>query len=387
MKYAPVVCALVATTVAAPACSEREPPPRPTARDPQPPRRVIEPPTGIVRPLPPHAIRADGVGPYKLGDKVASLLQQLASGPRIVRFEIPGIVRTSLIRAEDDTVLIGGETTSTATFVAVVGAEVARTESGVHVGSTRDELTRALGPLVQDPDRARDPRLVIPSGSRNLRVVLEQDRVAAIVVTGELTAAREVPAAPCTPPEVAPTSEARTFAACLSANGEVVEVSGDEVTVRGGDGVARMATLTIPNLLFAAPLRNLTDGRDELVVVTRADEPQDRRWSVVGYRLEGSRFVKVIEGETVYMLSSAQTRWIGADLREVDLYLELTARPDGLEVGGLLTTRTDATQVRDVAVISPVVVRRRPGKATAPDPVDAGAPGPARPLDAGSANP
>ncbi|MBS1121260.1 MAG: hypothetical protein H6Q90_3488 [Deltaproteobacteria bacterium] len=131
---------------------------------------MIEPPTGTVRPLPPHAIRNDGVGPYLLRKQIAALLDQLPSGPRIARFEIPGLLHHSLIRAEDDTVLIGGEPTSssssTTTFIAVIGKEVARTDSGVHVGSTKAELVQALGPLVDDSDRARDPRLARPaSGS------------------------------------------------------------------------------------------------------------------------------------------------------------------------------------------------------------------------------
>ena len=59
--------------------------PKPSARPPQPPRRIIEPPTtGIVRQLPPHAIRSDGIGPYKIGEKVASLLQQaVEDGPPV----------------------------------------------------------------------------------------------------------------------------------------------------------------------------------------------------------------------------------------------------------------------------------------------------------------
>lgn len=369
-------------TGGATACSDRDRAPPPAARVPQPPRRVIEPPAGMVRPLPPHAIRADGVGPYKLGDRVTALLQQLPSGPRIVRFEIPGIVRTSLIRAEDDTVLIGGETM--AAFVAVTGREVARTESGVHVGATLAEVERVAGSIVEDLDRARDPRLVVPGDLRNLRLVLANDRVIAIVVTGEAAAPRPGPEPVCERPATKP---GIAFTACLGpltvTTGELIEIAGDDLVVRAADGVARLAALRIPDLVFARPLRNVVDGRDEIVAITSPPDAEKRRWALSLYRLEGTRFTKVIDGDPLYELASAQTRWIGAELRDVDLYLEVSSRSDGIEVGGLLTTRSSGT-IRNVAVISPVTVNRRQGKAAPGESSDAGI---STRSDAGSANP
>jgi hypothetical protein len=358
---------------------------QPPKREPQPPRRIIEPPaTGAVRQLPPHAIRADGVGPYKLGDKVAALQQQLPSGPASVRFEIPGIVRTSVIRAEQDaSVIIGGESAGTVTFVAVVGgSEIARTEkSNVHVGSPASELERALGPIVSDPERATDPHLVIPSQLRNLRVVVEDDRVAAITVTSDPTTARTMPESSCTRPDVK--LRANEDASCLTPAGEVIAIDGNDILVRGATSEAKIASLKIPNLVFAAPLRNVGEGRDELVAITSSEDNGERKWSLVAYRLEGTRFLRVIDNEVVYELSNAQTRWIGAELRDVQLYLELTSQPDGIEVGGLLTTHA-GSKTRDVAVISPIRVGRKTGKSTGGDASSAGS---GVRVDASSANP
>lgn len=375
------------------AACDRDKPPPPPPRDPSPPRRIIEPPTtGIVRQLPPHAIRADGVGPYIIGDKVSALLQQLPSGPRIMRFEIPGVVRTSVIRAEeDDAIVIGGETASTVTFVAVVGgSEIARTEkSNVHVGSTAAELEAALGPLVDDLDRARDPRLVIPSQQRNLRAVLEGERIMAIVLTADDPKPRPLPEGACVRPEGKP----GRFGACLTVSGELVDVDGEELTVRAASGENKIASIKIPNLLFAAALRH--EGRDEIVAVTSTEDPQARRWALVAYRLDGTRLVRTIDSEQIYEMSSSRTRWIGAELRDVQLYLELSSQSDGIEVGGLLTTQT-GSRIRDVAVISPVRVGRKPVGKSGPDASisagsarsDAGAAAPAPDAaDAGSANP
>ena len=333
-------------------------------------RRVIEPSTDRVGPLPPYAIRADGVGPYKIGEKLSDLLERLASGPRIALFEIPGVVHRNVIRAEDDTILIGGEQASTASFVAVVGAEVARTESGIHVGSTRDDVVAALGPPVDDPERARDPRLLVPSSVPNLHAVLADDRVAAIVVASGSAAPRR--ATDC----LRPAATDKAIGACLTPAGELVERGIDDVSIRSADGEHALAPpLRIPGLVFAAPLRSAAETRDELAVITRSDEPASRTWWLAVYRFDGSRLVRTVEATQIYQLSSTNARWIGADLHDVELYLELTSRPETIEVGGLLTTLSsprNATKIRDVVVISPATVARKRGKSAPVEASDAG---------------
>ena len=382
----------LALLLAAGCSSETDRRPIVRAAEPSPPRREIAPPAGTtVRPLPPYAIRADGVGPYRLGEKVSAVMAQLPSGPRIARFEIRGVVSTSVIRAEEDTVLIGGETTSTTTFVAVVGADVARTDSRIHVGSTRAELTRALGPLLEEPEHARDPRLVVPSALRNARVVLDGERIAAIVVApdGPPIKLGPQPEAPCKRPEPAAGKQQR--GACLTgaAAGELVEIVGDELLVRAPDSERVLTTLRAPGVVFAAPLRNPADGRDELIVVSRAEESHRRTWTLVAYRFEGLRPLRVLD-EELYALTAMQSRWIGAELRDVDLYLELVGGAEAIEVGGVLTTRA-GDRVRDVALLSPKPVTRRHHKPVPGEPQEGkaaasgGAPGAGGAVGAGGA--
>jgi hypothetical protein len=349
-------------------CSDDERRPQVRTAEPQPPRRVIAPPAGTtVRSLPPHAIRADGVGPYRLGEKVSAVMAQLPSGPHIARFEIRGVVSTSVIRAEDDTVLIGGETTSTAMFVAVVGAEVARTDSGVHVGSSAGELVRALGPLIDEPERARDPRLVVPTGLRNARVVLDGERIAAIVIAQDAPPVKlgPQPEPACKRP---PPAGKKQLGACFSGAGELVDVGDEELVVHPADSERVLYTLRAPGLVFAAPLRNPVDGRDELAVVTRTEESHRRAWMLAVYRFEGPRIARVVD-EELYTLTAMQSRWIGAELRDIDLYLELASGPEAIEIGGLLTTRA-GERVRDVALLSPKAVARRHHKPAPGEPQD-----------------
>jgi hypothetical protein len=331
-------------------------------------RRVIEPPVGVVRALPPHAIRATSVGPYKLGEKLAELLEQLPSGPRMALFEVPGLLHRSLIRAEDNAVLIGGEPQGTATMVAVVGSEVARTESGIHVGSTRAELIAALGQPVEELDRARDPRLLVPSGMKSARIILDGDKVSAIAILSDPPSASP-PAPPAGPECPRPPSVDKAIGACLTGTGELIEVGDNEITLRTSPEKV-LPPIRVPNVIYAVPLR--AEGKDELVAITRTDESQLRRWSLVAFRIEAGKLVKATEPTLLYEVSAANARWIGAEVHEVDLYLELAIRGDAIEVGGLLTTRPDNGSTRDVVVISTISVPHRHGKPAGVDAASAG---------------
>ncbi len=367
MKLPFVVLALVA-------CSDHDRIDRVAAQSAAPrQRRVIEPPVGVVRALPPHAIRANSVGPYKLGEKLSDLLEQLPSGPRLALFEVPNLLHRSLIRAEDNAVLIGGEPQGTATFVAVVGPEVARTESGIHVGSTRAELVRALGAPAEDVDHARDPRLVIPSGLRGARVLFAGDRIVAIAIVGEPT--RTAPTRDECP---RPPSTEKATGACLTGVGELVELNDNEISLRLPDVEKPMSAFPVKNVVFAVPLR-APDGKDELVVITRStDDPQLRSWSLIAFRFDNGKITRSIESP-LYQVSSSNARWIGSELGDIDLYLELASRGDAIEVGGLLTTRhPGAEAMRDVVVISTVSVPRRQRKSASAEP------GSAEPSDAGT---
>src|ERR1041385_2183496 len=58
---------------------ENHEPPRDAKRG----ARVIEPSTDRVGPLPPYAIKAEGVGPYKLGERLSDLLEKRSEERRV----------------------------------------------------------------------------------------------------------------------------------------------------------------------------------------------------------------------------------------------------------------------------------------------------------------
>jgi hypothetical protein len=329
------------------ACSEGKKPEQ--KREPERQRRVKDPPTRPVRSLPPHAIRADGIGPYKLGATVTQLLDQLPSGPRITQFTLPDVIQRDILRAEDDAILIGTEPQGTAKFVSVVRGDIARTEAGVHVGSTRAELEAALGVEQEELDRAHDPRIVIPPTMKNARVLVENDRITAFVITSEPERPKEDKVEP------------RDY---------VVKPADGELTLVSRDGEKQLGTIRVPDLVFGAALRNPSDGKDDIIAVTTSEDGQTKTWSVVGYRVHEGKPLKFVD-QVVYTLTASNARWIGADLGDLDLILELTSKADSIEVGGLLTTRKDG-KLRDIVVITPVPVARKRAKPVPHEPVDAG---------------
>jgi len=348
-----VLVAPIAALVACSSCSEPHDHP---IEDRPPQRRVIEPPSGIVQAGPPYVIGPDGVGPYKLNQRVASLADRLKGGPGMMRFEIPNILHAGLIRAEDAGLLIGTEPTvsaaSTTTFLAVTSPEVAQFEQGVRVGSSLAEVEK-LGVAPDDPERAHDPHLVM-SAIDHVRFVIENKHVAAIALIDEDNGSPSRAPSPCARPE---TTRPSTFGICL-VSGELVEKDGDELAIRSLDGDKVIARAPAPGLVFAVPLRDPTDGRDELVAIMRGDDTHRRTWAVAAWRREGDKLQRSITLQPVYQITSSRTRWIGSALSDIDLYLQVASKPEGIEIGGLLTTSEEA-HVRDVVVISKVLVPRR----------------------------
>jgi hypothetical protein len=208
----------------------------------------------------------------------------------------------------------------------------------------------------------------VPSNLRDARFVLDRegDRVVGIVVAASdasSSPAKDVPSegsGACTRPAVpddAPRARSR-FGACLSGVGEIVTLDGDALEIRGVDSEKSFVSARIPGAVFAAPIRN--EGRDEIAVIWRTDENEARTWFLSVFRFDAGRVTKVIEKD-LYKLTAASARWIGAELRDLDLYLELSSRADSIEVAGLLTTRggPSGDRLRDLIVISPVQVPRR----------------------------
>jgi len=355
-------------------CRDRDAPPVvPVHRDAGSARRIIVPAPAGLRPLPPYAIRGDAVGPYKLGAPLGTILADVP--PQVAILDISGVVHVSILRAEDTGVLVGGESVSgPAAFVAVVRPDVARTEAGIGVGSSRHELDRAMGAPLVDPRVARDPHLLAYGSMPAARFIVDGDRVTAVLLrrrehepAADAVAGGDAEPACGSGPHAAAAITAAglrdaspaVVSACLGSGGEAIVIGDDSLAIVAGEGdrARRLAPpIELPGLRFAAPVRG--DGaRDDLVVVTERADPDQHTVAVVAYRLESGRLTRSAE-QDVYKVSAASAGWIGARLSDLDLLLEVESRKDSIAVSGALVHRS-GNVLRDLAPLEPVAVPRR----------------------------
>ncbi|HTJ44910.1 MAG TPA: hypothetical protein VL463_22540 [Kofleriaceae bacterium] len=377
------------------ACRGTDPPPPAPHTAPPAPRRVLGPAPGGVRALPPHAIRGDGVGPYRLGRPLGEILADLPLGPSIATLDIPGVVGTSVVRAEEGAVLIDGESQGEASFLAVVRPDIARTESGIMVGSTREDLERALGPQLIDHRRARDPRIWVGHAMPSVRFVVENDHIVAVFLArgpGAVAPGTKpvsppdagVPASDALPECDAPAA-ADAIAVIASKPGVPIYASpwctgeGAALTAVATEGVVtligaadghphKVGALDAPGVVWAGAIAD--DDRDDLAVVSERGGADARTIELTIYRMDAGRPSRVAE-QDLYRLTAQSARWIGAKLEDVEILIELDARDENVVATGAMVSRAGG-EIRDVAPLVPVeVVRRR--RAITPD-LDAGHP-------------
>lgn len=339
-------------------------------------RRVFQPPPGEVRAVPPHAIRAEGVGPYLLGASLKDILGLLPHGPRVELMEIDRVVDYSLVRTEADSILIGVQRPGV-TFVSVLDKEIARTNNGVGVGAKTSELRAAMGAEL-DGSQLRDPHILRFASLANARFVVERDRVVAVVVEqedprfdytggddddeagedGEPEPAAASPAGgePCPIAGLAAgaveivaaaqmdgrdSAEAHVTYGCLSANlAAALVVAGPNMALVAGEPgkFRRLMTQHVDHLAFAGFLDTDGDGKHEVALVTDDVDAKHYRVKVEVQRIENGRFLRLAALDA-YEVSAASATWIGAGLDQIEFLLELSARSDTVRIGGLYVHR------------------------------------------------
>src|SRR5262249_11029315 len=124
------------------------------------PRRTLPEPEPVYA-YPPLSIYPDGVGPYLLGKDMREVLRALPEGPRLELVQLGGFMNWHIARSEAGKLLLGpaAGNQNRVGFVAVLGADVARTATGVGVGSTGAELAKTLGKPEEPGDVLRDRRI------------------------------------------------------------------------------------------------------------------------------------------------------------------------------------------------------------------------------------
>jgi hypothetical protein len=382
------------------ACRDGSPPNEQPARRPAedaPRERVFTPSPATVRAVGPYSITAGGVGLYALGSDLRTVLAILPSKAPVDQLEIEGVVNYKVVPPDDERILVGFDPSGVAAFVAVVAPDIAMVEGGYAVGSSIDDVRAGLGPDVRD-GAVRDPHLLVLSKLPNARVVTDESRVVAIVVTPDARRAeppaasganasacdraREILAGSLPEPHTADDA-ARASYGCFTGNApEAALAESDELVLYGGEpGRLRRATaVSMPGLLFAGALDVDHDGKSEIVTVAERRTGDALAARIVVWRGEGGRLTSVADKD-VYRMTSGSAGWIGAKLKDVSFLIEvMPGSTASVEVGGLYLQRGEDL-VHTVAPLLPetVAVRpRRPATPAAP-PAAGGAPPAATP--------
>lgn len=362
-----------------------------------PPRRRLGEPPPKVHAYPPHAIRSDGVGPYLIDMQLHQVLRELPEGPHLELLQVGRYANWRVVRADGGDLVIGADGRNQVAFVAVLRAEVARTNAGVGVGATGAELEKALGPALERGDVVRDQRIFEFAALPGVRFVTDATfdapaasaKVEAVVVAGASKAGSNRPAlASCRSggPLAALRTEVVAAArgkgpggpeptlrwACISASSpEAVLFAGGELVVVGGEPgkLRRVAALPVASADFIGPLDIDGDGKDELVWGTQRRSDSEHSVDIHVARWDAGRLVEVL-ADRPFVLSDQAAAAAGSTPMQIDLALEVSVATGGISVGGFYTAR-DGARLRELVPLTPVHLRldwkRGPASGPSPD--------------------
>jgi hypothetical protein len=399
-----VLCGCTPVCGEAPALTAPDAAPRPTTR---PPRRDV-------RVYPPHAIRADGIGPYRIGAPLIDVLHTLPEGPRLSIVQVGDYANWQLVRAEAGQLQLGIRAdTRTVGFIAVLAQPIAHTAEGLGVGSTGEELTRALGKPRDESHRARDRWSFVfdkqpgvrfltdarldepPATARTVAVLVsepEEKQSAEPSACHDVTripldevAALVSQAADAPPPRL-------RFGCVTSKEPEVLAWAGGQLHVLGGEPgkLRRLAAVPSAEPALLAALDVDEDGRDEVVVGVRENDGHTLRMRFQVWRWGQGGLESVLE-TTPFAITEAMALAVGSPLAQVDLVVDAWAKGGELWVSGLYLARTSPDgPVRDVVPLQAdhfAITRRTVTPPPAPAPaapppdaaVDRGIPQPEEP--------
>jgi hypothetical protein len=353
------------------------------------PRKAAAPPR--VHAYPPHAIRADGVGPYLLGEQMRQVLRDLPEGPHLELLQVGKVAEWRLARAEGGALVVGADASNEVTFVSVLAPEVAKTSSGVGVGATGAQLIAALGSVRERPG-IRDRRIFEMASLPGVHFLTDAPidapadvaRVVGVsVVRGDAREPAEAEASPCAAPAVpradvlaaararaatpGATAEPMVRWGCVTnAAPEAVVIAGGELIIVGGEPgkLRRLGALAVGPVDFAGTIDVDGDRRDEIVFGAQHRGESEHSVELHVLRWEGGRLVELL-AERPYVIGEAVAAAAGVKPAEVDLAIEVRASRGTLVVGGFFLARR-GDKLHELAPLLPVTLRlesRRPGAA------------------------
>ncbi|MFH0903550.1 MAG: hypothetical protein V2A73_23215 [Pseudomonadota bacterium] len=380
------------------------------------PRRWGKPPANEARAYPPHAIRSDGVGPYRINMQLSEVLHLLPEGPHVELLQLGRLADWRVVWVESGHLLIGADQRNRVSFIAVLAADVARTGDGMGVGTTGAELLKTLGKerelsgatwdrRVYELDAipnvlfvtAESPTTPDEAAEVGAVVVLRDDVLAYGKTSGMLRGGEKVSSGETNEGLVARKS-CRSGGTLANARQEIASVLRGRPTAPqrteslpdGGGQLVRFGCFSgsTPEAVVLGKgelaliaddrgrLRRLhrvavegdslavvdvdEDGRDEIVVSKRRARAEELAFSVRAFRYELGRLVEIVNARP-FVVSAAAAAAAGVTPTEVDVAVGIRPVGGAIVVGGLYLSGAGAFgrrgAIRVIAPIKPTLVR------------------------------
>jgi len=260
-----------------------------------------------------------------------------------------GLFDYSIVRAEQDTMVVGARRGQGVTFVAAVAPGVVRTESGVQVGTKLNELATKLGPPVPTIGVIRDARIRAYVNFPNTRFIVDSDRVVAILVGGDSPQPRSgVSASICKIDQLDISAIRRGQGKTFPANASIafgcaeqtraITLTDNRLTlmIRRGGQWKKIAGRKSIHFEADGFVDVDGDGLDEVVVVSRIRRKQQHD---VRLELLGNNLSTRLEWP-IYSLATRAAEWVGAEqLDDADFLIEVERVARGLRVSGVYIQR------------------------------------------------
>ena len=296
--------------------------------------RQFTPPPGEVRSMPPHDVREEGVGPYKVGMPLQEALSSLEGGPRIELWRAEGLSEYRLVRTENGAMVLGADRAGSTRFISVLDPSIIESPDGVVLGANLDRLMKSLN-TKESKRFVSDPALVTLTSLPALRLFVENDKVIAALHLGA-TPLAENEVKNCIEgtkikniekqivKQFSNKKDLSLAQGCLEKNPIWVVTLKGQVAIFSVDGgkVKKVVNSYIPGLTRAGVIDIDNDGKDEICFIKAKNNNDEKAIDVAIAKLEG-RTLETVISRKVVRLNQSSLKLLGVDLAQSKLLAEV----------------------------------------------------------------
>ena len=324
--------------------------------------RQFTPPPGVVRSMPPHDVRDEGVGPYKIGMPLQEALSSLEGGPRIELWRAEGLSEYRLVRAENGAVVLGADRSGTTKFISLLDPSIIETPEGDVLGAKIGDLKKSLE-SEESKRFVADPEWVTLKALPALKLFVNNGVVMAALHIGA-TPGAEVEERKCADhidsesieKQIGKLLGARKVElleqGCLGKKPIWVASLKDQVAIFSIEGakVKKSVNSYIPGLKRAGLIDVDNDGKDEICFIKTKTKKDEKSIDVAIAKYENRALQTFIRRKLV-TLDQSSLNLLGVDLAQSRLLAEVGFKGKEL-VARTVLVHMNKREVRDIIPVA-----------------------------------